>query len=166
MRRVDSIEDEQDPESAGVSADILIFELGEQRFGLPASHVRELLRAVAVTPLPNAPWFVDGIINVRGELMPVLDLASRLRLPTKPISHTDHLIVVSVGDRLVALRAQRATDLVRLDVRQIEPLAQHLGGLGTPASVAMLADGLILVPDPEQLFSDAESKAVDEALAR
>ena len=57
--------------------DILIFKLGDARFGLPAADVRELHRAVAMVALPKAPPIVEGIISVRGRIVPVLDIRAR-----------------------------------------------------------------------------------------
>jgi hypothetical protein len=87
---------------------ILVFEIGGRRFGLPAAEVRELLRAVTILPLPLAPDVVEGIINVRGTVVPVLDIRARLRLPAKAAEPSDHLIVVEPGGRPVVLRIDRA----------------------------------------------------------
>src|SRR5712691_9905367 len=82
---------------AQTPGDILLFEVGGQRYGLPVADVRELLRAVTLTALPGAPSIVEGAVNVRGTVVPVLDIRQRFRLPAKPPAHTDHLIVASAG---------------------------------------------------------------------
>src|SRR5437870_13646015 len=88
--------------------EILVFEVGGQRYGLPAAEVREILRAVAIVPLPRAPAIIEGIINIRGTVVPVLDLRTRFRLPAKPVEPADHLVVAWAGERLVAVRVDRA----------------------------------------------------------
>lgn len=152
-------------EPSSATTEILIFEIAASRYGVPAAKVRELLRAVSVTPLPNAPRFVEGIINVRGELIPVVDLAARFGLPNRPISHTDHLIVVWTGEHTVAIRAERASHLVRVEARQIEPVDRHVPGMRSREGVAMLSEGLVLLIEPEKLFADAELDVFGGALA-
>jgi purine-binding chemotaxis protein CheW len=146
----------------GQQRDILLFALGSQRYALWADDVRELLRAVAIQPLPRAPRMVEGIVNLRGRIVPVLDLRARFSLPRKELEPSDHLIVAAVGSRLVAIRADRALDLipVALDREQLEEL-RAAGGADYLAGVARLPDGLALIHD---LPSAGESAELDQAL--
>jgi hypothetical protein len=66
--------------------DIVVFEVGGQVYALPALDVHELIRAVAIVPLPRAPAIVEGIINLRGKIVPVLDIRSRFRFTPMTIS--------------------------------------------------------------------------------
>src|ERR1700687_6141499 len=100
------------PADAGSrTREVLVFEVGGQRYGLPTADVRELVRAVAITPLPNAPAVIEGVVNVRGRVPPVLDVRPRFRLPPKPLDPSDHFIVASAGPRGVILRVDGATHL-------------------------------------------------------
>jgi purine-binding chemotaxis protein CheW len=145
--------------------EILIFEVAGQRHGLPVADVRELLRAVALTPLPRAPAVVEGLINLRGTLVPVLDLRSRFHLPSKPLEHTDHLIVARRGERLVALHIDRAVELVSLNVAEIEDAQAVLPGVAYVARVARFPEGLVLIHDLSTFLSHVEAAALEEALA-
>lgn len=145
--------------------EILVFEVAHRRFGVPSSDVRELLRAVTVVPLPKAPAIVEGIIDVRGTIVPVLDIRSRFRLPGKAADHSDHLLVARAGERLVALRVDRALDLVRVGADEIEEAAEIAPGVEYVAGVAKLADGLVLIHDLRTFLSQAESTALDQSLA-
>jgi purine-binding chemotaxis protein CheW len=62
---------------------VLVFEVAGRRYGLPADDVQELLRAVSIVPLPRAPAVVEGVINLRGKVVPVLDVRGRFRLPAR-----------------------------------------------------------------------------------
>ena len=77
--------------------EILVLEIGGRRYGLPASEVRELLRVVTVESLPRAPPSIEGIINLRGKIVPVLDIRARLRLPPKPAEPSDYLVVIGLA---------------------------------------------------------------------
>src|SRR5215469_5263815 len=74
-------------------AEILVFEGDGRRYGLPAAEVRELARAVTIVPLPRPRALVEGVIDVRGEAVPVLDLRARLGLPAKGVEPSDHLVI-------------------------------------------------------------------------
>ena len=91
---------------------VVVFKVAEQLFALPAADVRELVHAVAIVPLPSAPAVVEGVIDLRGKIVPVLDIRSRFGLPARPVAPSDHLLIASAGEFLVAVRADRAVDLV------------------------------------------------------
>src|SRR5258706_409789 len=105
---------------------LVVFVLGGHPFALPSRDVRELVRAVAVMPLPNAPAIVEGVINARGRIVPVLDIRARFGLPAKALEPSDHMILADAGDRVVALRADRAIDLVQVDARLFDALVGEL----------------------------------------
>ena len=146
--------------------EVLLFTLEGQRYALPTQDVRELIRAVRLTPLPRAPAVIEGLLNLRGELLPVLDLRRRFRLPARPLSSMDHLIIAHAGARSVALRVDRAEGLLTLEPATFDPAPQHLPGVGYVAGALKLPDGLVLMHDLRTFLSEAEGLALDEALAR
>lgn len=146
--------------------DALVFEISGQRYALRASDVREIVRAVTVTPLPAAPAIVEGVINFRGRLAAVLDVRRRFRLPEKGLSHTDHFVVAQVGPRLVAVRADRALDLVRFDPARIDDAHPAVPGVGHVAGVVRSDDGLVLIHDLRTFLSETEASSLDGALAQ
>jgi len=145
--------------------DVLVFDLGGVRYALPTSDVSELTRAVTIVPLPKAPPIVEGIINVHGRVVPVLDIRARFGLPPRPLSYTDHLIVARAGARVVAVRADRALDLVHVVEQQIEDARHIAPGADYVSGVAKLADGLVLIHDLRTFLQEVEALALDEALS-
>jgi purine-binding chemotaxis protein CheW len=141
--------------------EILVFTLGAARYALWSTDVRELIRAVAIVPLPRAPRIVEGVINLRGQIVPVLDLRARLGLVPKPLEPTDHFIVVSAGERLVAVRADRALSLVTVGTGSLDELqaAPFLAG------AARLPDGLVLIHDLRTFLAAGETTELDGALS-
>lgn len=145
--------------------ELIAFELGGRRHALLASAVRELFPALRVVPLPNAPAIVDGVINIRGALVPVLDIRARFGLPAKALELSDHFVVAHAGDRAVALRVDRATDMLRIDRRLIVdartavPETLHVSG------VALLPDGLVVIHDLAAFLSQPEQAQLERALA-
>ena len=161
----------RNPTSARRSADagsrtleVLVFEVGGQTYGLPTVDVRELVRAVAITPLPDAPAVIEGVVNVRGRVLPVLDVRARFRLSPKSLDPSDHFIVASAGPRGVILRVDRATHLALVDEASVQP-PQTLGPSATyVAGVAKLDGGLVLIHDVTTFLSAAEAASLDAAL--
>ncbi len=151
-------------EAGGRRLEVLVFEVGGRRYGIAVAEVQEVVWAVTLVPLPRGPAIVEGVINVRGRVVPVLDFRARFRLPLKDLEHTDHLIVGWAGARLVAIRADRALGVVALEAAEIEDVGSLTVGVEYVAGVAKARDGLLLIHDLGTFLSQAEAEAVDGAL--
>lgn len=144
---------------------LLTFEVGGSRFALPARLLHEVVRAVAIAPLPKAPPIVEGVINVRGTVVPMLDIRQRFGLSPTPVAPEQHLLIAQAGSRVVALRVDRAVDLVSVDEAAIESAARVVPGVEYVAGIAKLPDGLIVIHDLERFLSLEEAGQVDAATA-
>jgi purine-binding chemotaxis protein CheW len=149
---------------SGNQLEVVVFEVGGQFYALPAADVRELVRAVAIVPLPKAPAIVEGIINLRGKVVPVLDIRSRFRLPPKPLAPADHLLIASAGEFLVAIRADRAVNLVRLDPSDVEEARGLVPGIDYVSWVARLPHDLVLIHELRTFLTRSESAELQGAL--
>lgn len=143
-----------------VGREILIFELGGRRYGLPAATVLELVRAVAIEPLPLAPPIVEGVMNLRGVVVPIVDLRGRLGLPAKDVELADHLVICQVREALLAIRVDHALELVKADAIEGESAAARSPGRTPVATVARQADGLVPVIDLLVLLTEEEREAI------
>jgi purine-binding chemotaxis protein CheW len=112
--------------------------------------------------LPRAPDLVEGVIDVHGTLTPVFDLRRRFGRAPQPLRESEHLIVASNGDRLVAFRVDEALDLVDAgtSVDQLPPFADGPAGEG----IVRLPDGAVAIYDLPTFLSAAERVALEEAL--
>ncbi len=144
--------------------EILTFDLSGQRFGVSLDAVREVVRAVAITPVPGAPAVVEGVIDVRGEVVPVFDLRARFGLPARALHPAQHFIIARAGERTVALRVDRADWMRDVDDASITPAGRNVPAGPHIIGVARLDDGLVLLHDLDAFLSDAESHALDAAL--
>jgi purine-binding chemotaxis protein CheW len=127
--------------------EVLIFEVGGRRFGLPAAELREIVRVVALTSLPGVPASIEGVINVRGDLVPVIDLRRALGLPARGVALADHLVVLRLDSAPVALRVDRALEL----------RTEETGG---ERRLVRLEDGLVPVLDPRGFLAPEEWSAL------
>jgi purine-binding chemotaxis protein CheW len=145
--------------------ELLVFALGEHRFGLPAEAVIEVVRVVAWSPLPGAPEIIEGVANVRGTLVPVLDVRVRFGFPGTEVDPDQHLIVARAGPRVVALRVDRALALTTIPDDAFEPVERVAPGARLVAGVARLPDGVLVIHDLERFLSLDEGERLDAALA-
>ena len=116
-------------------------------------------------PLPRGPAIVEGVINLRGRVVPVLDIRARFGLPAKPLECSDHFVVADTEERLVALRVDRAIDLVGLDSADVEDVRGLIPGADYVSWVAKLPHNLVLIHDLRTFLSRAESAALAGALS-
>lgn len=139
---------------------VLLLEVDGRRVGLPIEAVREVLPAAEVEPAPHQPSFVEGVLNVRGEVLPVLSLRERLGVPSREARIDDHLLLIDTGDRQLLLRADRALDLVGIDPARVRPLEPPR----RPFSGAIATeDGVLLVQDARLFLDEDEASALTEA---
>ncbi|MBT0959559.1 chemotaxis protein CheW [Denitromonas iodatirespirans] len=143
----------------------LAFVVADQAFGLPLGAVHRALAAVAPRPLPAAPDIVCGIINVQGDIVPVIDMRRRLGLPEREIDPADRLLIVHTRRRTLALIVDRVGDLITCDDHDFIPVDRVVGGTRHVAGVVKTADGLLLIHDLDSFLSPAEAEALDDALA-
>jgi purine-binding chemotaxis protein CheW len=144
---------------------LLVFELEGIRIAIPSATVHEVVRAVAISPLPRAPAAIEGVINARGTLVPVFDLRQRLGLAARPLAPHHHLVLARSGARPAALRVDRAVELVAVTEADIESAERVAPGAGYGSAVAKLPDGLVVIHDLERFLSPVEAGQVDAALA-
>ena len=153
-------------EDAGIQGvPLLVFRLDAERFAIRGACVREVVRAVAVTPLPDAPQVVEGVINYRGHAAPVLDVRARFGLPERPLDPIQHFILAHAGPRLVALRVDRALDVVEVPADAIESGAKVAPGSRHTEGVARLPDGLLVIHDLEGFLSLDEGILLDGSMS-
>lgn len=144
---------------------LLFFRLKHLRCALRESSVVEVVAATSVVPLPGAPPLVLGLVNVRGTLVPVLDIRPRLGLPPKPIEPADHFIPTRTADRLVALVVDHAEMLEPVAKEAIADASRLTTTQGLVSGLARLADGILLIHDPEQFLSEAEALELTRAMS-
>jgi purine-binding chemotaxis protein CheW len=146
--------------------DILWFELGGGRFGLRLDDVQEVVRAVAIAPLPAAPSIVEGVIDIRGRIVPVLDVRTRFQLPSKRLELTDVFIIARLKNRTVALRVDRTGWPTAVREADIVADQSALAGSQLTLGVARTSDGLVILHDLDAFLTSAEDADLAAALAQ
>jgi purine-binding chemotaxis protein CheW len=136
------------------------------RYGIRPSEVREVVRAVALSELRGAPKVFEGVINLRGDVVPVVDTRVLLGMPTRPMRPQDHLVVVLAGERLLALRVDRALDLATFSSSEAVLTDTREYGMKCVHEIARTPEGLLHVLSPSDILSATESSSLAQVLAR
>lgn len=142
--------------------DLVLFTLDGSQFGLNSTAVQEVVRAVAIAAVPTVTPLLEGVVNVRGRIVPVLDLRHRLDLPPQGIDPSQFLIIATAGPRVIALRVDRVLDLTTVAESDIDP-ATTVPGTRFVEGIVRLKDGLIVIQDLGAFLSLDEGDRFDEA---
>lgn len=143
---------------------LLVFHLEGQKYALPLEAVNRIVRAAEVTPLPQAPEIVLGVLDVEGEVLPVLNVRRRFRLPERPIRVTDQFLLAQAGARAVVLIVDTAEAVMERLAHEIVEPSSVAPGLEHVRGVVRTSDGLVLIHDLERFLSLEEAAALDSAM--
>lgn len=143
---------------------LVAFSLDEQRYALALGAVDRVVRAVEITPLPKAPGIVSGVINVQGQIVPVINVRRRFRLMEREAEPSDQLIIARTLKRTVALMADSVTAVLECREDEIVPADAIVPGLEYVTGVVKLSNGMVLIHDLDRFLSLDEERALDEAM--
>jgi purine-binding chemotaxis protein CheW len=145
----------------------LTFALGEEEYGVEILKVQEIRGYDTVTRLPDAPDYIKGVINLRGTIVPVIDMRLKFRLAKAEYNALTVMIVLNVADRVVGMVVDSVSDVIRLDAEQIRPVPeigatidrQFITGIGTQG------ERMLILLEIERLMTSAEMGLVAHANA-
>lgn len=145
---------------------LVVFRLANEHYALGISTVQEIVVWQQVTRVPKAPEFVEGIINLRGKVIPIIDLRRRFALAQEEAGRTTRIVVVRIGSEIVGLVVDEVLEVLRVARDQVEPPAGITSGTDTDVvrGVAKTKERLIILLDAERLLTDREVAAQSSAL--
>jgi purine-binding chemotaxis protein CheW len=140
------------------AAEFLTFALGSEEYGVDILKVKEIRGYDAVTRLPDAPDYIKGVINLRGTIVPVVDMRLKFRLERAEYTALTVMIVLNVADRVVGMVVDSVSDVVQLSAEQVRAVPeigatidrQFLTGIGT------LDERMLILLDIERLMASTE----------
>ncbi len=135
---------------------LVTFQLGTEEYGIDIMQVQEIIRPPGIVRMPKAPSFVEGVINLREQVIPVIDLAKRLDISSEGRTDDTRVVIANIQGSLVGLVVDSASEVMRIRTEDIEPLPEIMtssnGGFLT--GIAKLDDRLIILLDLEKTLSD------------
>ncbi len=140
------------------------FVIEDTRYGVDIDAVERVLPMVALTPLPQAPAIALGVINIHGEIVPVLNVRRRFGLPQREFGLEAKLLLAHTGTRRVALAVDDVLGPLELSRETVVSSDVVLPGIGHVAGIATLPDGLLLIHDLETFLSLEEEHLLSDAL--
>jgi purine-binding chemotaxis protein CheW len=143
---------------------LVIFTLDDQRYALSLPVVGRVVRIVAITPLPNAPDIILGVVNFQGQVIPVINVRRRFCLPEREIAISDQLLVAHTARRPVALVVDAVLDIIACEAQSLIAAENILPKIEYVEGVVKLEDGLILIHDLDKFLSLEEEDFLDQAL--
>lgn len=142
---------------------LVSFVIDNEEFGVDVLKVQEINRVLELTRVPNCPDFVEGIINLRGRIVPVVDLRRRFNLPSIEKDNHTRIIVVELTDRTVGFLVDRVHEVIRIERAIIESPPDLVTNVQTRyiTGVAKLDDRLLILLDLDSVLTTAEQKLLD-----
>lgn len=143
---------------------LIAFTLDDQRFALSISSVNRIIRVVGITPLPKGPDIVIGIINMQGNIIPVVNIRKRFCLPDREIILSDQIIITHTSKRTMGIVVNSVIGLIESAEEKIISSGAIVPGIEYVEGVIKLEDGLILIHDIDRFLSIEEEGAIDNAV--
>ena len=134
------------------------FRVGEQMYALDIRRIKEIIRPPRLTPIPNAPPFIEGVFTLRNVVIPVLDLRKRFGLPVEGSLKKERILVCALFGKILGLRVDDVTGVRRYTRKEVYPSPHFLRGPGTEffQGVCRYDEDLLMILDLEKILSSRE----------
>ena len=155
----------QEHANAGESRELLTFTLGNEEYGIDILKVQEIRGYEAVTTIANAPDFIKGVINLRGIIVPIVDMRIKFQLGTVDYSETTVVIILNVAKRVVGMVVDGVSDVTTLKEEEIRPAPEFGSGLDTKylQGLGTVGGRMIILVDIEKLMTSRDMELIEEA---
>lgn len=152
---------------SGAGQEFLTFTLGQEEYAIDILKVQEIRGYDAVTAIAHMPAFIKGVINLRGTIVPIVDMRIKFAVGTVEYTPFTVVIILNVGKRVVGMVVDTVSDVMRLDAEQIHPAPEFSAALDTRyiKGLATYEERMLIVVEIEKLMLSAEMALIDEALA-
>lgn len=141
---------------------LVTFKIGEEEFGVDILKVQEIIRMMPITKVPNAPNFVEGVINLRGSVIPIIDMRKRFGMSANAHDAQTRITVMDLQGQVVGFVVDAVREVLRIKESTIEPPPAVVSGIGSEylKGVGKLDDRLLILLDLDKLLSEAEMGAL------
>jgi purine-binding chemotaxis protein CheW len=147
---------------------LVTFQLGEELYGINIMDVKEIVRVQAIRAIPNAPTYVEGIFNLRSEIIPIINLHKRFHLKKLVSSEEDELlsgfVILDIDGMKLGIIIDRISRVITIQKEEVQPPPQMLTGIGAEyiRGVVRQEDGYLIILNIRDLFNPKELKKIAE----
>ncbi len=143
------------------------FRVGREHFGVPISLVHEIVRLMEITSVPDSPDFIEGVINLRGKIIPVIDLRKRFGEKQIQASKKNRILVAEIMEKIVGLVVDAASEVVKIPPSDIEPPPNVFGesDVNYVTGVGKIGGKLIILVDLGKIMQRGDLRRIGELTA-
>jgi purine-binding chemotaxis protein CheW len=147
---------------------IVGFQVGRETYGVPIASLHEIVRVTEITAVPDAPEYIEGVINLRGKIVSVIDLRKRFGDKKPSTQKKNRILVVESASRLTGLIVDAASDVIKIPVEDVEPppAVFQEGGLNCVTGLGKYKNRLIILLDMNKLLQGGSLRAEKAAGAK
>ena len=139
---------------------LVSFKLGEEEFGVDILKVQEINPMVEITKVPRSPSFVEGVVNLRGRVIPVIGMRKRFGLPVKAYDKDTRIMVADIGGQMLGFVVDEVSEVLRISAKAIEPPPSLVAGVDAEylKGVVKLEDRLLILLDLDRVFNTKQKE--------
>jgi len=151
-----------------VTEPYILFHLAGTDYGIPCRQVKQMEMVEEMTPVPNAPAYVEGLIFIRGQVVPAINLRARFGFDRIPYDLTARLVVVRSGERNVGLIVDSAREFVSLPEEDLQPPPDSISGLSGDylKGIATIGERLILILDVDEVLTRRDKETLEKTVEK
>ncbi|MBI4357007.1 MAG: purine-binding chemotaxis protein CheW [Gammaproteobacteria bacterium] len=144
---------------------LVVFQIGKEEFGVNINQVREIIKLTPITPIPRVSPYIEGVINLRGQILAIVDLAKKLDLKKTIYSEKTKIIIIELEETKVGIIVNEVTEVLRFSTKDIElpsglimnkEIQPYIKGVGK------LGDRLLVIIDLAAIFSSTEMQEINK----
>lgn len=141
----------------------VIFKLGSEEYGVDIMNVREITELKETTKIPNTPNFIEGVINLRGSVVPVINLKKRFTLEETTINKNSRIIIVTIGEKQIGFIVDDASQVMTLKEEDIENPPEIITGVDRRyiVGIGKREEKIIILLDLIAVFSEDEKRKIE-----
>ncbi|MCH7799929.1 MAG: chemotaxis protein CheW [Chloroflexi bacterium] len=149
-------------DAAQTEKQLVVFDLASEGYGVDIGAVREIIRMQEITRVPKTPEFVEGVINLRGKVIPVIDLRKRFGLHVAEQNKDNRIVVVDIGKQDIGVIVDAVTEVLRISTDSVEPPTSVITSADSDylLGIAKLESRLIILLDLESVLSKEEKETL------
>jgi len=149
--------------SQGELLQLVSFKLGNEEFGIDILMVQEINRMLEITKVPKSPDFIDGIINLRGRVIPIVNLRKRFGLEPREKDKATRIIVVNINNKVLGMIVDAVSEVLRLPASTVEPPPPMVSGIESEyiKGVGKLEDKLLILLDMNKILTMKEQQLLE-----
>jgi len=144
---------------------LVSFKMGNAEFGVDILRVQEINKMMELTVVPNTASFIEGVVNLRGRIIPVLNLRSRLGLEVKEYDSETRIVVVDLEDKTIGFIVDEVKEVLRIPKSITEPPPQIVSGVNSDyiTAIGKLEDRLLILLDLTKILSTEQKEELDSS---